>query len=76
MDRPRDYYAKLDSERQASLISLICGILKKNRHELICRKETDSKSLKTNLWLPKGTGGCGRNGMGIGSGTCTQKIHK
>ena len=36
----------------------------KDTNELICRKETDSQTLKTNLWLPKGTGGEGRDGLG------------
>ena len=26
-------------------------------NELICRTETDPKTLKTKLWLPNGTGG-------------------
>ena len=38
------------------MISLICGILKKDRNELICRTEIDSYTLK-NLRLPKGTDG-------------------
>ena len=29
---------------------------KKDTNELICRIETNSQTLKTNLWLPKGTG--------------------
>ena len=49
-------------------VSLICGILKKDTKELICRRETDSQTLKTNLGLPKGTGwGWG----GVGDGMCT-----
>ena len=31
--------------------------LKKYTNEFICRAKTDSQILKTNLWLPKGTGG-------------------
>ena len=38
---------------------------KKDTHELICRAETDSQTLKTNLWLPKGTGEDGRDGLGV-----------
>ena len=30
---------------------------KKVKNELIFRTEIDSQTLKTNLWLPKGTGG-------------------
>ena len=37
-------------------ISLICGILKGDTDKPICRIETDSQTLKANLWLPKGTG--------------------
>ena len=40
------------------MVSLICGIQKKDKYELICGTETDSQTLKTNLWLPKGTGVC------------------
>ena len=29
---------------------------KKDKNELIYRTEIDSQTLKTNLWLPKGTG--------------------
>ena len=32
---------------------------KKEINELICITETDSQTLKTNLWLSKGTGGGG-----------------
>ena len=51
------------------MISLTCGILKKDINEVICRTETDSQTLK-NLWLAKGTG---REGMdwGFGTGICT-----
>ena len=38
------------------MISVICGILKMDTNELIYKTETDSQVLKTNLWLPKGTG--------------------
>ena len=41
------------------MISLVCGILKKKKdtNELIYKIETDSQTLKTNLWLPKGKSG-------------------
>jgi len=39
--------------------SLICGILKKDTYELIYTAETDSQTLKINLWLPKGLVGRG-----------------
>ena len=38
---------------------------KKDANKLICRTETDSHILKTNLWLSKGTGGGERNGLEI-----------
>ena len=37
---------------------------KKDSNELIFRTETDSQTLKTNLWLPKGTNR-ERDGMGV-----------
>ena len=37
------------------MISLICGIKKKNTtNKLIYKTETDSQTKKTNLYLPKG----------------------
>ena len=46
------------------MILLIYGVFKKrgdDTNEIICRTETNSKTLK-NLWLPKGTGwGWGRS---------------
>ena len=42
------------------MISLICGILKKNdTKELIYKTEIDSQTQKANLWLPKGKVGGG-----------------
>ena len=41
---------------------------KKGTNELICRRETDSQTLKINLWLPKGTEV--RGGMDWGTGIC------
>ena len=40
--------------------------LKNDTHELIYKTETDSQTSKTNLWLPKGTGGWGAGGRWIG----------
>ena len=56
------------SQTETNVISsLTCGIFKKDTNELICRTETDSQTLKTNLWLPKGTGGGDRwiGGLGL-----------
>ena len=33
--------------------------------EIKCSTETDSKTLKTNLWVPKETGGGGKDGLEI-----------
>ena len=44
------------------MISFICGILKKDTNELIYKIETDSKTSKTNLHLPRGICGEGRTG--------------
>ena len=40
-------------------------------NELICGTETDSQTLKTNLWLPNGTGGGGGMDCETGIGICT-----
>ena len=41
------------------VISLKCGILKKDTNELIYKTETDSQAQKTNLWLTKWKGSVG-----------------
>ena len=46
------------------MISLKCGILKNDISEFIYKIETDSHTLKINLWLPKGKV-WERNGLGI-----------
>ena len=50
------------------IISLICGISKKDTNELICRTETDSQTLE-NFWLPKEQVSGGGMDWGFGSGT-------
>ena len=45
------------SQRKTNILSLTCGILKNGTNELIYKIETDSQTLKTDLWLPKGKGG-------------------
>ena len=57
------------------MISLICGILKKDRNKLIRRTETNSQTLK-NFGLPKGTGFGGRIDWGFGTGICILKYMK
>ena len=45
---------------------------KKDTNKRNCRMETDSRTLKANLWLPKGTGGEGeRDRLGAWGGLCT-----
>ena len=44
---------------------LICGILKKDTNELICRTETDSQPLKTNMVITKWDRWVERDGLGI-----------
>ena len=64
MDGPRDYptkWSKSDRDKY-HMISLICGILKKNgtnenKMVQINIYKTDSQIQKTNLWLPKGCRG-------------------
>ena len=38
--------------------------LKTDTNELVYKTETDSQTLKTNLWLPKGKGG-GKDELGV-----------
>ena len=72
MDGSRNYTRGSQKEKDNHhMLSLTCGILKKDIKELICRTKTDSQTLK-NLWLPKGTGGGGEGwtrDLGIGIGT-------
>ena len=49
------------------------NLFKKDTNECICRTETDSQPLKTNLWLPKGTGWGSRDrvwGLGLACAHC------
>ena len=57
---------KLASERQILFDIIYMWNKKKNIDKLICRTETDSQTLKTNLRLPKGTGGGERWTRGLG----------
>ena len=41
------------------MMLLICGVLKNDTNELMYKTETDSQTLKTKVWLPKGKGGNG-----------------
>ena len=44
------------SQRQMSYNITYMWNIKNDKNELIYRTETDSWTLKTNLWLPKGKG--------------------
>ena len=48
------------------IISLLCGIQKNDTNELIYKTETDSQTLKTNLWLPSEESGGGGINQEIG----------
>ena len=58
MDGPRDDHTKWNKSDKHTM-SLIYGILKNDRNELIYKADTDSQTLKTNLGLLKGQGGRG-----------------
>ena len=34
-------------------LSLMCGLQKNGKHELICKAEIESQTQRTNLWLPR-----------------------
>ena len=55
---------KKKKERKYHNITYIQN-LKMDTNELICRTETDSQTLKTNFWLPKGTGIGGKDRLGV-----------
>ena len=48
------------TEKDKYHISFTCGPKKMDINELLWRRETDSQSLKINLWLPKGIVGGGK----------------
>ena len=74
MNGSRDYRTKWSKRQRKDkyhIISLIVESKKKNdTNELIYRIETDTQTLKTNLWLPKWKGGR-RNKLGAGINTHT-----
>ena len=51
-------------EDKYHMIPLICGIKKNDTNEFIYKTETDSQTLKTNLWLPGGKV-VGRDKLGV-----------
>ena len=65
------FYVWVIFQDKHHMISLTCGILKKDKNELICRTEIDSQILK-NLWLPKGIDwGWVEMDWVFGTGICT-----
>ena len=58
---------KSDSERQIYDTTFKWNLKKKDTHEPISKIETDSQTLKTNLWLPKQKGWRegGTRGLGL-----------
>ena len=56
MDGLRDDHTKSDRERQTSYDSTYMWKLKNNTNEHFYKTEKDPQTLKTNSWLPKGTG--------------------
>ena len=59
MDGSRDYHTKWSQigKDKYLIVWRLCGSKKNDTDELIYK--TDSQTLKTNLWLPKGKGGRG-----------------
>ena len=49
----------MKSERRQTPYNVTYMWNKKNTNELIYKTETDSKTQKTNLWVPKGRGAWG-----------------
>lgn len=56
---PRNHHAKMDKKEKPHRISPISGILNKDTDEPVSRTETHSRT------LPRGTGGRGRDGLGV-----------
>ena len=77
MDGPRDYYTEWSKSERDKYHDITYVESKKNdTNELIYKKEIDSQTQKTNLWLPKGDKGWrGINEMlGINIHTIIHKI--
>ena len=54
-------------QRQYHMMSLMCEMLKKKKetNELICKTETESQTLKADLWLPGGGNVVGRDKLEV-----------
>ena len=65
-DGPRDYHTKWSkSDKDKYDITYMWNLKKNGTNELIYKTETDPQTLKTNLRLPKGKGGGGRDKLGV-----------
>ena len=69
MDGPRDYYTKWNkSEGEKQVVYDITYMWKskkkKDTNELIYKTESNSQTLKTTFWLPKGKRGKDKLGVG------------
>ena len=67
MDGPRDYptkRSKSERQRQISYDISYMWDLKYDTNERIYETETDSQTLRTDLWLPRGRRGWGRDRWG------------
>ena len=55
------------SQRKTNIIwyHLYMESLKNDTNELVYKTETDSQIQKTNLWLPNGKGGRGKDKLGV-----------
>ena len=59
MDGIRDYQTKSERERQIPYYITYMWNLKYDTYEFIYETETDSRTYRTDLWLPRGVGeGC------------------
>ena len=58
------------------MILLICGIQKNGTNELIYKTEIESQMQKTNLWLPGGKPGMGRDKLGDWDGHIHTTLYK
>ena len=67
MDGPRDYLTQSEVSQKEKdkyhMISLICGIKRKDINELIYKTDINSQTQKTNLWLQKEQGGRDKSGV-------------
>ena len=46
-------------------LTLICGIQKTGKDELVCKAEIETQMQRTNVWTPRGESGVGGGGGGM-----------